>query len=76
MPLKDILTILDLVKTAYDSHEITIVLSGGEPLMRNDLEDCGTEFNKREFPWGMVTNGFGITEKKDISILSRAAYGL
>lgn len=31
--------------------------------MRKDLAQCGKEFYKREFPWGMVTNGYGLTAK-------------
>jgi len=38
-----------------------VVISGGEPLMRKDLEKCGEEIYKRGFPWGMVTNGYGLT---------------
>ncbi|HPO48987.1 MAG TPA: TIGR04133 family radical SAM/SPASM protein [Spirochaetota bacterium] len=69
MPLKDFLGVLDKVKEEYDPHKTTIVLSGGEPLMRNDLEICGKEIHNREFPWGMVTNGFGMTEKRYVALL-------
>jgi len=31
--------------------------------MRKDLAQCGKEFYKREFPWGMVTNGYALTPK-------------
>ena len=32
--------------------------------MRPDLEQCGKAFYDMEFPWGMVTNGFAMTEEK------------
>lgn len=65
MPLEDFLKVLDRVKAAgMDSHKIMIVVSGGEPLMRKDLEQCGRAFYEREFPWGMVTNGFALTPER------------
>ena len=41
-----------------------IVLTGGEPLMRNDLEQCGQALYDRGFPWGMVTNGLLLSKKR------------
>ena len=32
--------------------------------MRHDLEEVGRELQKREFPWGMVTNGLALTPKR------------
>ena len=65
MPLEDFLQVLDQVKAAgMDSHHIMIVVSGGEPLMRQDLEQCGRAFYEREFPWGMVTNGFALSPER------------
>ncbi len=64
MPLKDFLKVLDQVMLNFNPHKTLIVLTGGEPLMRDDLEECGMAFFKREFPWGMVTNGFSMTEKR------------
>ncbi|HOV13973.1 MAG TPA: TIGR04133 family radical SAM/SPASM protein [Spirochaetota bacterium] len=69
MPLKDFLDILKMVKKEYDSKKMTIVISGGEPLMRSDLEICGREINNLEFPWGMVTNGYGMTENRYVRLL-------
>jgi radical SAM enzyme (rSAM/lipoprotein system) len=37
-----------------------VAITGGEPLVREDLEECGRELYKREFPWGFVTNGFAL----------------
>lgn len=71
MPLADFLQVLDRVKAAgMDSHHIMIVVSGGEPLMRQDLEQCGRAFYEREFPWGMVTNGFALTPERFSRLLA------
>ena len=65
MPLEDFLPVLRSVKAAgLDSHQITVVISGGEPLMRPDLEQCGKAFYDLEFPWGMVTNGYALTPER------------
>jgi radical SAM enzyme (rSAM/lipoprotein system) len=64
MPLADFLKVLDTIAPHVDPHKTIIALTGGEPLMRKDLEQCGKEFYKREFPWGMVTNGYGLTPER------------
>ena len=71
MPLEDFLPVLRSVKAAgLDSHRVMIVVTGGEPLMRPDLEACGRAFYEMEFPWGMVTNGYALTEKRFRRLLS------
>lgn len=45
-------------------------LTGGEPLLRADLEDCGREFAKRGHPWGMVSNGYALSEARPESLLA------
>lgn len=68
MPLEDFLRVLDLItgnnggKRIVDNHRTLIALTGGEPLMRPDLEKCGKAFREREFPWGMVSNGWHLDE--------------
>jgi len=57
MPAQDFLRVLDSIKPKVNSHEVMIVLTGGEPLMRDDLEEIGRAIYDREFPWGIVTNG-------------------
>ena len=63
MPLADFLKVLDRITPHVNPHKTMIALTGGEPLMRKDLAQCGKEFYKREFPWGMVTNGYALTPK-------------
>lgn len=52
---------LDTIAAKTEPHEVFVVVSGGEPLMRADLEECGKGIYVRGFPWGMVTNGFALT---------------
>lgn len=64
MPAQDFLRVIDSITPHVDPHKVLIIVSGGEPLMRNDLADIGRELNRRGYPWGMVTNGLALTEAR------------
>ena len=65
MPIEDFLKVLDSVKrSGADTHRVMITITGGEPLMRPDLEECGRAIYEREFPWGMVSNGLFLTPQR------------
>ena len=64
MPMADFAKVLDSVRAATDPHKVMINVTGGEPLMRPDLEACGRMMYEKEFPWGMVTNGWGLTPER------------
>lgn len=63
LPADVILKTLIDVKKKFDSHKITIVLSGGEPTIYPGVWDLGKKIIDLEFPWGMVTNGLSWDEK-------------
>lgn len=63
MPFADFEKVLKRVKETYDPHKIMIVISGGEPLMRDDIVEVGRRIYEMEFPWGMVSNGRRMTPK-------------
>ena len=64
MPKEDFLQVLDSVAKRTDPHNVFVVVTGGEPLMRQDLEECGRAIYERGFPWGMVTNGLFLTRER------------
>lgn len=65
MPLDDFLNVLDTEVTPHvDPGSVLIIFSGGEVLVRDDLERAGAEVARRGYPWGMVTNGFALTESR------------
>ncbi|MEA2077780.1 MAG: TIGR04133 family radical SAM/SPASM protein [Candidatus Marinimicrobia bacterium] len=64
MPLGDFLKVLDRIKEEIDPRKIMVVLTGGEPTLRKDLEIAGKEFIKRGFPWGMVSNAYALSKEK------------
>lgn len=69
MPLADFLKVLDSITPHVTPSNTMIVLTGGEPLMRPDLEACGKAIAERGFPWGMVTNGFALSPSRFASLL-------
>ena len=63
MPLDDFLPVLDDIRTVMDPHHIVIITTGGEPLVRKDIVECGKAIRERGFNWGMVSNGMLLDEK-------------
>ena len=65
MPAEDFLRVIDTEVTPHvNPREVLVIISGGEPLMRKDLADVGRALMQRGYPWGMVTNGLALTEKR------------
>jgi radical SAM enzyme (rSAM/lipoprotein system) len=68
MPAEDFLKALYTIKNL--SPGFTVVLTGGEPLLRDDIEACGREIRKRGMRWSMVTNGILYTKERHVSLLN------
>ena len=58
MPVEDFLKVIDEITPHVDPHKVMITFTGGEALVRKDIEECGRELNRREYPWGIVSNGW------------------
>ncbi len=69
MPKEDFLKVLDNINQ-YEHEPTTVIITGGEPLLRKDLEECGFEIRKRGFRWGIVTNGYAYDNNRHISLLN------
>lgn len=70
MPADDFLRVTKQVAEKYNPNKVMIVITGGEPLMRKDLEYTGTELYKQGFPWGIVTNGYAMTPERFRSLIN------
>jgi radical SAM enzyme (rSAM/lipoprotein system) len=68
-PFKDFLEAIAPVKAAYPNTAITVAITGGEPLLRNDLAECGRALIKNSFGWGIVTNGYAYTREIHTQLL-------
>lgn len=69
MPREDFLRVIDSITPYVDPHKVFVIFTGGEPLIRQDLETCGRELYQREYPWGIVTNGLALTPQRLESLL-------
>lgn len=70
MPAEDFFRVLDTQITPHvDPHRVLVILSGGEVLVRRDLEKIGLGLYRREYPWGMVTNGLALDRRRFDSLL-------
>jgi len=65
MPMKDFLKVIDELTPHVNPNKVLIIFSGGEALVRPDIERCGRELYKRGYPWGIVSNGLVFSERLD-----------
>ncbi len=70
MPIADFIGAIDKLKDIVDPNNTMIAITGGEVLLRKDIEDAGRELYKRGFPWGIVTNGMLLSKERLNSLLN------
>ena len=61
MPFEDFLKAILPLKEMYKPDSITVAITGGEPVLRKDLAQCGRTLREHGFRWGIVTNGYDYT---------------
>lgn len=76
MPAADFLRVIDSLTSHVDPHKVFIIFTGGEALLRPDLEEVGLELYRREYPWGVVTNGYLLDEKRLNSLLASGMHSI
>lgn len=62
LSLDEWLAFLDRLRAGFDPRELVLVLTGGEPLCRPRIGELLEGIAARRFTWGMVSNGWGLTE--------------
>jgi MoaA/NifB/PqqE/SkfB family radical SAM enzyme len=55
MPVADFLKVIDSITPHVNPNKVMIIFTGGEALVRNDVETCGLELYRRGYPWGVVS---------------------
>jgi MoaA/NifB/PqqE/SkfB family radical SAM enzyme len=63
MPAADFLKAIDQLSGIINPNRTMIVFTGGEALLRKDLEQIGLSLYERGFPFGIVTNGMLLTKQ-------------
>lgn len=76
MPARDFLRVVDSLTPHVDPHEVFVIFTGGEALLRADLEEVGLELYRREYPWGVVTNGFLLDERRIESLMASGMHSI
>ncbi|SHF75691.1 radical SAM enzyme, rSAM/lipoprotein system [Bacteroides luti] len=76
MPLADFLAVIDSISPHVNPSEVCIIITGGEPLMRADIEECGLALYHKGFPWGIVTNGLYLSRKRLDSLLASGMHSI
>jgi len=61
MPFDDFLKAILPLNDIYKPNTITVAITGGEPILRKDLPECGRKLRENGFRWGIVTNGYDYT---------------
>lgn len=64
MPFVDFARVLDQIVLEKEPSKIVVITTGGEPLVRKDILECGREITRRGFIWGMVSNGMLLDTQK------------
>ena len=76
MPAADFLKVVDSITPHVDTHKVFVIFTGGEALLRDDLEEVGLELYRREYPWGLVTNGYLLDEKRLESLMASGMHSI
>ncbi len=69
MPADDFLAVVDQITPFVNTHELMVIITGGEPLLRGDIEYVGRQLYEREYPWGLASNGMLLTEERLKSLI-------
>jgi radical SAM enzyme (rSAM/lipoprotein system) len=76
MPMEDFLGVIDDITPYVQPDRLMITFTGGEPLMRKDIEKCGLELYCRGFAWGIVTNGLLLTKERLDALLAAGMHSI
>ena len=57
MPFHDFLKAVEPLAQRYPRNTVIVAITGGEPLLRPDLAECGKALREKGLRWGIVTNG-------------------
>ena len=61
MPKEDFIRVLDSIAARTDPAKVFVIITGGEPLVREDIVECCQAIHDHGFHYGMVTNALYLT---------------
>ena len=76
MPAVDFFKVIDDITPHVNPHEVFVIFTGGEALLRPDLDACGLELYRRGYPWGIVSNGYLLDAKRLERLLNSGMHSI
>lgn len=76
MPVEDFLKVIDDITPSVDPNRVLVIFTGGEALLRKDIETCGLALYRRGYPWGIVSNGLLLTRERLDSLLASGLHAI
>lgn len=76
MPAADFFKAIDDIMPHVDPHKVFVIFTGGEALLRSDIDACGLELYRRGFPWGMVSNGYLLNQQRLDNLLQSGMHSI
>ena len=70
MPIADFVKVIEEITPHVNPNKTLMILSGGEVLVRDDIEKAGLYLYKKGYPWGIVTNGLFLDRKRLDSLMA------
>ena len=70
MPFADFMRAIEPLEKRYKRDTVIVAITGGEPLLRTDLADCGRQLRQHGFRWGIVTNALLYDEARHRELLA------
>jgi len=70
LPLNDVLKTVKNIPNQITDPPVTVVFTGGEPLLVKNLEKYGTQLRKMGYRWGIVTNGMCYNKQRHQSLMN------
>lgn len=64
LSVEQFIEIIDRLTPHVDPHQLLVIFTGGEALVRKDIEEAGLALYRRGYPWGVVTNGMLLDEQR------------
>lgn len=76
MPAEDFLKVVRQIAPQIEPNRTMVIFTGGEALLRRDLEACGLELYRMGFPWGLVSNGLLLDRRRLDSLLAAGLHSI
>lgn len=76
MPAQDFLRAIDSITPQVGEQKPFIIFTGGEALVRQDLEAVGLALYQREYAWGIVSNGMLLNRQRLDSLMAAGMHSV